>query len=86
MQPRDFYDVWYLSVVHEMNPDLYINEFNVKCGNKGVNPAEFHDKLNQRLPQYQGRWQKSIANQIHDLLDFEQLEREVLRKLKKFML
>ncbi len=86
MQPRDFYDIWYLLEIHGMDIDFYVNEFKTKCENKEINPNEFHEKLNQRLPQYKGRWQKSMASQIHNLPDFEQLEREVMRHLKKFVL
>lgn len=86
MQPRDFYDIWYLLEIYGMDIDFYINEFKTKCENKEINPAEFHEKLNQRLPQYKGRWQKSMADQIHDLPYFEQVEREVMRHLKKFVL
>jgi len=86
MQPRDFYDIWYLMETQAMDVDFYINEFKLKCKNKEINPDEFHEKLNQRLPQYKARWQKSMTDQIHDLPDFEQVEREVLRQLKKFVL
>lgn len=85
MQPRDFYDIWYLLEIHGVDIDFYTNEFKTKCENKGINPEEFHKKLNQRLPQYKGRWKKSMADQIHDLPDFEQFEREVMRHLKKFV-
>lgn len=36
------------------------------------------------MPQYKCRWQKSMAEQFKDLLNFEQVEREMLRPLKKF--
>lgn len=86
MQPRDLYDIWYLLEIHEMDIEFYTDEFKTKCENKKINPAEFHEKLNQRLPQYKGRWQRSLTDQIHDLPNFEQIEREVIRNLKKFVL
>ena len=86
MQARDFYDIWYLLEIHGMDIDFFTNEFCEKCENKNLKPADFHYKLNQRLPQYKGRWQKSMADQIKDLPDFEQVEREVMRHLKKFEL
>ena len=86
MQARDFYDIWYLLEIHGMDIGFFINEFRTKCENKDLNPAELHNKLEQRLPQYKGRWQKSMADQIKDLPDFEQVEREVMRHLKKFEL
>lgn len=86
MQARDFCDIWYLLEIHGMDIGLLINEFCTKCENKDLNPRDFHKKLEQRLPQYKGRWQNSMANQIKDLPDFEQVEREVMRHLKKFVL
>jgi predicted nucleotidyltransferase component of viral defense system len=86
MQPRDFYDIWYLLEIQTMDINFYISEFKEKCFSKKINPTDLHTKLEQRLPQYRGRWQNSLADQIHDLPDFEQVEREVMRHLKKFVL
>ena len=83
MQARDFYDIWYLLEIHGLNLDLCRNEFIAKCESKDVNPSDFFKKLNQRLPQYKARWQKSMKDQIQDLPDFEQVEREVSRHLRK---
>jgi len=86
MQARDFYDIWYLLEIHNMDVDFYINEFKTKCESKKVNSADFHKKLEQRLPQYKGRWQKSMKDQIQELPNFETVSREVLRHLKKLEL
>ena len=86
MQARDFYDIWYLLEIHDMNIDFYITEFRQKCENKDIDPTTFHAKLEQRLPQYKGRWEKSMADQIQDLPDFETVLREVMRHLKKLEL
>lgn len=83
MQARDFYDIWYLLEMHEMDVTFYVNEFKAKCESKGIDPKGFHEKLVQRLPQYQGRWQRSMSDQIRDLPDFETVQREVMRHLKK---
>jgi predicted nucleotidyltransferase component of viral defense system len=86
MQARDFYDLWYLLEVHRMEIDLLLNEFKAKCKNKNINHKEFQVKLEQRLPQYKGRWQNSMKNQIKDLPEFEQVERELIRYLRKIEL
>jgi predicted nucleotidyltransferase component of viral defense system len=86
MQPRDFYDIWYLLEVQKIDIGYYTNEFKIKCEHKKIDHTEFHQKIEQRLPQYRGRWQKSLVDQIHSLPDFEQVEREVMRHLKKFVL
>lgn len=85
MQPRDLYDIWHLLEVHGMDMGQYTHEFGAKCANKDINSAEFQDKLSQRMLQYKGRWQNSLAAQIHDLPDLEQVEREVMRHVKKFI-
>jgi len=86
MQARDFYDIWYLLEIHEMDVDFYIPGFIAKCESKELNPADFHRKLEQRLPQYKGRWKKSMSDQIQDLPDFDQVLREVMRHIKKLKL
>lgn len=86
MQARDFYDIWYLLEMHDMNVTFYVNEFKAKCESKDIDPKGFHEKLDQRLPQYQGRWQRSMSDQIRDLPDFETVQREVMRNLKKLEL
>lgn len=83
MQARDFYDIWYLTEVNGLETDFYINEFIAKCENKGINPSDFFIKFELRLPQYKARWQKSMKDQIKNLPEFEQVERETMRHLRK---
>lgn len=86
MQARDFYDLWYLLEQHGMDIDFYVNEFESKCSDKGLNPADFPKKLTERLPQYKGRWKNSLSEQIQDLPNFEQVSREIQRHIKKLKL
>ena len=86
MQARDFYDIWYLLEIHEMDVAFYTIEFRAKCKSKEIDPADFHNKLEQRLPQYKGRWQTSMADQIQDLPDFDQVVREIMRHLRNLEL
>lgn len=83
MQARDFYDLWYLLEEQGMEIDFYVSEFSTKCKSKNLKAEDFPIKLNQRLPQYKGRWQSSMKEQIRDLPEFEQVEREVMRHFKK---
>jgi predicted nucleotidyltransferase component of viral defense system len=83
MQARDFYDIWFLLEEHSMDADFLINEFSNKCISKGLSAAEFYSKLEERMPQYKSRWKTTLSEQIHNLPDFEQVEREVTRHLKK---
>ena len=83
MQARDFYDIWYLLEEHGMDADFYLNEFEAKCKSKDLLYTDFPKKLTERLPQYKGRWQSSMSEQIQDLPDFDQVERKVQRHFKK---
>jgi hypothetical protein len=43
-------------------------------------------KINERIPQYKGRWSNSMKDQIKYLPKFEQVEREIQRHLKRIVL
>ena len=86
MQARDFYDIWYLLEIHGMDIDFFVKEFKLKCESKGLKATQFFEKIEQRLPQYKGRWQKSMKEQIHNLPEFDQVERELLRHFRKLNL
>ena len=75
--------LWYLLEIYGLNIDFYINEFKNKCIMKKLNPNDFFEKLEQRLPQYKARWQKSIKDQIKELPEFKQVERETKKHLRK---
>lgn len=83
MAARDFYDIWYLLVEYGMEADFYIDAFRKKCASKGLNSTDFPKKLAERLPQYKGRWKSSMSEQIKDLPEFDKVEREVQRHLKR---
>ncbi len=86
MQARDFYDIWFLLEQHGMDAAFHMKEFEKKCASKNLNHVDFPKKLAERLLQYKGRWKNSMNEQIKDLPDFEQVEREVQRHLKKLKL
>ncbi len=83
MQARDYYDIWYLLEIQEMDIDFYISEFERKCESKGYEANLFPETLEKRKAQYKGRWTKSMSDQIKDLPEFEQVEREVDRHIRK---
>jgi uncharacterized protein len=83
MQARDFYDIWFLLEQHGMDAAFHMNEFAKKCASKNLNHLDFPKKLAERLLQYKGRWKSSMSEQIKDLPDFDQVEREVQRHMKK---
>ena len=45
LQPRDYYDLWYLLEIHEMDIDFYVPEFIEKCAAKDIDPTTFHSSI-----------------------------------------
>jgi uncharacterized protein len=84
MQARDFYDIWYLLEIQGLDACYYINAFIEKTAYKNLNPSDFSKILQHRLPQYKARWQQSMKDQIKELPEFKQVERETMRKLRTF--
>ncbi len=83
MQARDYYDIWYLLEIFGMDIDFYTPEFTEKCEQKGYEAKNFPETLEKRKAQYKGRWTSSMSDQIRELPDFEQVEREVDRHIRK---
>ncbi|MEA3392235.1 MAG: nucleotidyl transferase AbiEii/AbiGii toxin family protein [Candidatus Marinimicrobia bacterium] len=83
MQARDFYDIWYLLAIHKMDAEYLIPEFKTKCAAQELNATDFHKQMHKRLPQYKARWQGSLKEQIKNIPDFNQAEREILRSIRQ---
>lgn len=68
----------------QMEKDLLLSEFSAKCSHKELNSSNFPVVLERRLPQYEARWTGSISDQIKELPEYEQVEREVQRHFRKY--
>jgi len=84
MQPRDFYDIWYLLEVQQMKLDFLLSEFSIKCNHKELYSEDFSAVLVRRLPLYRARWAGSISDQIRELPEFDRVEREVQRHFRRY--
>jgi len=82
-QPRDFYDLWYLSEIEKIAMCDYVAEFEAKAKFKGLNPADLEKRIEKILPVFKARWSSSINEQIKDLPPFEQVSRELGRHFRK---
>src|SRR5690606_21116776 len=63
MQPRDYYDIWYLVEIEGMDVEYYTNEFWNECTSKELKPEDFHAKLEQKIPLYKARWANSRSEE-----------------------
>ena len=76
-QPRDYYDLWYLSEERGMQMVDHSHEFQVKARHKGLDPDSLKEKLEGKLNLFKGRWESSMKYQIAELPPFEQVHREL---------
>ena len=82
-QPRDFYDLWYLSEYEKLEMSDYISEFEEKTKFKNLNPDNLKIRLEQLLPVFKTRWVGSMNEQINELPPFEKVSRELGRHFRK---
>jgi predicted nucleotidyltransferase component of viral defense system len=82
-QPRDFYDLWYLSEYEGMEMCDYLFEFEAKSHHKVLTPENLENRINQLLPVFKARWISSLNDQIQNLPPFEQVSRELGRHFRK---
>jgi len=82
-QPRDFYDLWYLTTHEEMEMSDCLAAYEAKAKHKGLVPERLETRLNQLTPIFKARWTTSLSDQIRDLPPFEQVSRELGRNFRK---
>lgn len=84
LQCRDLFDLYQL--VDDLEVDLAdVRElYDRKARTKGIDPAIFAQRFNERLPQYKRRWRQEMNQHLpHDLVDFDQVIRVVSRHLRR---
>jgi len=82
-QPRDFYDLWYLSEYEGMEMSNYLQEFETKAKHKGLVSENLEIRVNQLLPVFKARWENSLNGQIRNLPPFDQISREMGRHFRR---
>lgn len=81
-QPRDYYDLWYLSEVKGMEMADHIYEFERKARHKGLDPASLEERVESKINAFKSRWETSLKDQIADLPPFDSVHRELGRHFR----
>ena len=84
-QPRDFYDLWYLTTHEGMEMSDCLAAFEAKAKHKNLAPEKLETRVRQLTPIFKSRWATSLADQIRDLPPFEQVSRELGRSFRKLL-
>mgnify|MGYP000961833203 CR=1 FL=1 len=85
VQPRDFYDLWFLSENESLEMADLLSEYEEKAVFKGLKPETIGKRLEKILPVFEKQWETSMSDQIQDLPPFKRVERELGRHFRKFL-
>jgi predicted nucleotidyltransferase component of viral defense system len=81
-EPRDLYDVWYLTDRENMDLAALIPEINVKLEFRGRGLAGIGEELRKKEARLKKLWQMRLANQMAELPHFEEVYRSVQRSFR----
>ncbi len=81
-EPRDLYDVWYLTAVENMDLTALTPEVASKLEFHDRALAEMGDELIKKEARLRKLWQVRLANQMADLPHFDEVYRAVRRSLR----
>ena len=82
LQCRDLFDLHRVFVEEALNVDDVWESFERKTVHKGLDPAHFGAKLDERLPHYERRWNDELQTHLGAVPDFDRLVRELRRALR----
>ena len=81
-EPRDLYDVWYLTAVENMHLTALIRKVASKLEFRDRALAEMGDEFVKKESRLRKLWQVRLANQMADLPHFDEVYRAVRRSLR----
>lgn len=80
---RDLFDLHYLLEVKGTDQDDAWEMFEQKARHKKIDPANFFERFDVRVPQYEERWADEMGEHLGgDLPHFEAIRRELRRRLR----
>jgi hypothetical protein len=81
-EPRDIYDVWYLTAVENMDLTALIPRVASKLEFRDRALAAMGDEFVKKEARLRKLWQVRLANQMADLPHFDEVYRAVRRSLR----
>lgn len=86
LQCRDLYDIHELFVVHDLDPVFIWPGFERKARHRGIDPALFPERFEERIPAYKARWTTELGDHVSgDPPPFEEILRAIRRSLREFL-
>jgi predicted nucleotidyltransferase component of viral defense system len=82
VQCRDLYDLWRLTEDKGVVLDEVLPLFERKARSKGLDPASFRDRFEDRIDRYKRRWSTEMSEHVADPPRFDEVVRAVRRQLR----
>ena len=84
-EPRDLYDLWYLSKNRYVDTKGLIGSVEEKLIFRGKKLNDMKGEFLRKKPLFNKLWQMRLSSQMTALPEFEQVYREVQRELRQFI-
>ncbi|MEW6291026.1 MAG: nucleotidyl transferase AbiEii/AbiGii toxin family protein [Thermodesulfobacteriota bacterium] len=81
-EPRDLYDVWYLTELENMDLSALIPEITAKLEYRGRGLDGMGEEFGKKEARFKKLWQMRLANQMAELPHFEEVFRAVQRTFR----
>jgi len=81
-EPRDLYDVWYLTELENMNLSALIPEITAKLEFRGRGLEGMGEEFGKKEARLKKLWQMRLANQMAELPHFDEVYRAVQRSFR----
>ncbi|MBC8359616.1 MAG: nucleotidyl transferase AbiEii/AbiGii toxin family protein [Candidatus Aminicenantes bacterium] len=82
-EPRDIYDLWFLLSNEFVKLDMLKDSFIKKAEYKNVKHANIVQMLEKKKVNYERLWVNRLYHQVLDLPHFDQVYRDIKRKLRE---
>ena len=81
-EPRDLYDIWYLTSEGHVDLDMLVTEVDSKLQFRGRTRNGFGDELARKEKRYEKLWATRLGAQMPELPPFDQVYRAVSRAMR----
>lgn len=82
-EPRDVYDLWYLTNPEKIDAEMLVENFKKKAAFKSLKGEGLEESINKKKDKYKKLWDIRLREHLISLPEFEKVYRELKRKLKE---
>ncbi|NQT54718.1 MAG: nucleotidyl transferase AbiEii/AbiGii toxin family protein [Desulfobacteraceae bacterium] len=82
-EPRDLYDIWYLTSNQHANLAELVEAFEQKCKFRGKKSTDVREEFLRKELRFKKLWKMRLSPQMTALPEFDQVYREVRRELRQ---